>query len=133
MVSQSEVGPRIAAEVDALMTMTPKNAGRQFVKGGTTTLILCVLNETPVHGYELIQIIRERSDGIFDFSDGTVYPLLYSLRDKGWVRTELETSDRGRHRKIYHLTDDGRVALDDLVADWDLFARGMQLSLGKAQ
>lgn len=114
------------------MTTTPKNLGRQFVKGGATTLILSVLSETPVHGYELIQVIRERSEGIFDFSDGTVYPLLYSLRDKGWVRTEVETSG-GRRRKIYHLTDDGRAALDDLVADWDLFARGMRLSLGKAR
>jgi DNA-binding PadR family transcriptional regulator len=115
------------------MTANPKTLGRQYVKGGATTLILSVLRETPVHGYELIQVIRERSEGIFDFSDGTVYPLLYSLRDKGWVRTELETSERGRRRKIYHLTEDGRAALDALVADWDLFARGMQLSLGKAQ
>lgn len=86
-----------------------------------------------MHGYQLIQIIRQRSDGIFDFSDGTVYPLLYSLRDKGWIRSETETSEEGRSRKVYHLTKEGRAALDNLLDDWKLFSRGMRLALGKAR
>lgn len=113
------------------MTAKSRSIDRQFVKGGATTVILSVLADTPMHGYELIQTIRRRSEGIFDFSDGTVYPLLYSLRDKGWVRTEKQTSDEGRARKIYHLTPAGRAALEDLLDDWDLFARGMRLSLGE--
>ncbi len=115
------------------MSAKPRSLDRRFVRGGATTLILAVLDERPVHGYELIQIIRRRSEGIFEFSDGTVYPLLYSLRDKGWVRSETETSDEGRRRKVYHLTPEGRIALDELRADWDLFARGMKLALGKAR
>ncbi len=115
------------------MSRTSRRLERQFVKGGATTLILSVLAEEPVHGYELIQIIRRQSEGIFDFSDGTVYPLLYSLRDKGWIRSKSETSEAGRTRKVYHLTKEGRGALDDLLDDWKLFSRGMRLALGKAQ
>lgn len=111
------------------MAADSRSLDRQFVKGGATTLILSVLAGTPVHGYELIQIIRERSEGIFDFSDGTVYPLLYALRDRGWLRTQIETSETGRQRKVYHLTPSGRRALSDLVDDWDRFARGMTLAL----
>ncbi len=68
---------------------------RHFVKGGAMTLILRVLADTPMDGYGLIQTIRRSSEGIFNFSDGTV------------------------------------SALDDLLDDWDLFARGMRLALGK--
>lgn len=108
-----------------------RSIDRQFVKGGAMTLILWVLADTPMHGYELIQTIRQRSEGIFDFSDGTVYPLLYNLRDKGWIRSEVETSPEGRERKVYRLTPQGRAALDDLLDDWKLFSRGMRLALDK--
>lgn len=111
------------------MAKSSRSLDRQFVKGGATTLILTVLAETPTYGYELIQTIRQRSEGIFDFSDGTVYPLLYNLRDRGWVSSEIEVSAAGRERKIYHITPEGRAALDDLIDDWKLFARGMKLSL----
>ncbi len=115
------------------MSLTSRRLSRQFVKGGATTLILSVLAEQPVHGYQLIQIIRRQSEGIFDFSDGTVYPLLYSLRDKGWIRSEAETSEEGRSRKVYHVTKEGHAALDDLLDDWKMFSRGMKLALGKAR
>jgi DNA-binding PadR family transcriptional regulator len=103
---------------------------RQFVKGGATTVILRLLDESPMHGYELIQTIRERTGGIFEFGDGTIYPLLYSLRAKGFVRTETAMSREGRVRKIYRLTPAGRTALERHLADWRLFSRGMALAIG---
>lgn len=109
-----------------------RRADRQFVKGGATTLLLAVLAEEPLHGYELIQTIRRRSDGIFDFSDGTIYPLLYSLRDRGYIRSEPQTSPAGRLRKVYRITATGRLALEELLEDWSLFSRGMQLALGES-
>lgn len=103
---------------------------RQFVKGGATAVILSLLDESPRHGYELIRAIRHRTDGIFEFGDGTIYPLLYVLKERGLVRTESETSAEGRHRKIYRLTAAGRAALKQQRADWRLFAKGMALALG---
>jgi PadR family transcriptional regulator PadR len=110
----------------------PATIDRQFVKGGATTIILSLLGESPMHGYELIQTIRDRTRGIFDFGDGTIYPLLYSLREKGYVRSDEEVSDEGRLRKIYRLTPAGHAALARQIADWRLFSKGMSLALGRA-
>jgi DNA-binding PadR family transcriptional regulator len=98
------------------------------VKGGATTVILSLLDESPMHGYELIRTIRERTEGIFGFGDGTIYPLLYGLRDKGMVKAESEITD-GRLRKIYSLTPAGRAALKKHRSDWRAFVRGMALAL----
>lgn len=112
----------------------PRDAARsieqQFVKGGATTIILNLLAESPMHGYELIQTIRNRTRGIFDFGDGTIYPLLYALKDKGYVRTAEVMSDEGRLRKIYTLTPAGHAALARQIASWRLFSKGMSLALG---
>ena len=102
---------------------------RPLSKGGATTLILSLLNERPMHGYELIATIRERSGGIFEYSDGTVYPLLYSLRDQGLLTSHRETSDQGRPRKVYRLTPAGEKALKRKLVAWSRFARGMELAL----
>ncbi|HSC26480.1 MAG TPA: helix-turn-helix transcriptional regulator [Vicinamibacterales bacterium] len=106
---------------------------RQFVRGGATATILSILDESPMHGYELIQTIRERTQGLFDFSDGTVYPLLYYLRDKGWIRDEVQTSEEGRTRKVYRLTPAGRAALRRQTEDWLRFSRAMTLALGRSR
>lgn len=106
-----------------------KPIDRVFVKGGATTVILSILSERPMHGYELIQTIRMRTEGIFDFSDGTVYPLLYTLRDKGYLESTQESSPSGRARKIYRLTPAGHDKLADQLHDWKQFALGMKLAL----
>ena len=115
--------------------MSPSKASldRQFVKGGATTIILSILSESPMHGYELIRTIRIRSQGIFEFSDGTVYPLLYSLRDKGMIESRAETSSKGRSRKVYRISEAGQAALERKLKDWTLFARGMELALGRVK
>ena len=107
----------------------PPKIDRQFVKGGATTVILSLLSESPMHGYELIRMIRERTEGIFEFGDGTIYPVLYALREKGLVRVESEVAEGGRLRKIYYLTPDGRAALKQHRSDWLTFAKGMTLAL----
>ena len=100
-----------------------------FVRGAATTLVLATLAEHPRHGYELMQTIRQRSEGVFDFSEGTIYPLLYGLRDRGWLRSVRQTSETGRDRKVYHLTAAGRAALADRLSGWKRFSRGMERTL----
>lgn len=114
----------------ATMASTPA-VDRQFVRGGATTVILSLLDESPMHGYELIRRIRDRTEGIFEFGDGTIYPLLYGLRDKGLVTTASEITD-GRLRKIYRLTSAGRAELRRQRAEWRTFAKAMTLALRRA-
>ena len=105
----------------------------QMLKGAATTLLLTMLAQRPMHGYELAQSVKSRSGGVFAFSEGTIYPLLYSLEDKGLVRGAWEGSEGGRRRKVYKITAEGRRALERRRAQWSLFKRGMDLALGGAE
>ena len=110
---------------------TPRPAlPRQVAKGGATTVVLSLLAEEPMYGYALVQTIRERSDGLLNFGEGTVYPILYALRDKGYLRSEKEESEEGRARRVYHVTPEGLAALEAYRSEWSRLTEGMRLALG---
>ena len=106
----------------------------QFLKGCARVVVLKVLSERPMYGYEIATILAERSDGILKLGQGTLYPLLYSLEEKGLIGVSSERRDRrtGRRRLYYKLTARGRKALEDDVATWASIERGMTLVLGWA-
>ena len=89
--------------------------GPRARKGDVRAALLVLLAEEPRNGYQLMQEIEQRSDGVWRPSPGSVYPALQQLDDEGLVRT----TDDGR--KLYELTDEGRthVAEHDLGAPWD--------------
>jgi PadR family transcriptional regulator, regulatory protein PadR len=103
----------------------------QFLKGCARTLVLQLLAERPMYGYELASQLSRRSEGIFALGQGTLYPLLYSLESKGQIRvTREEPSDDGaRIRRYYALTHKGRAELEASVDTWNQIARGMRLVL----
>lgn len=102
---------------------------KQVAKGGATTLVLALLAERPMYGYELVQAIRERSDGLLTFGEGTVYPILYALRDKGFLQSETVSSEEGRARRVYHVTPLGLEALAAYREQWEQLTEGMRLAL----
>ena len=77
------------------------------------------------HGYALIANLRERSGGVFDLPEGTVYPALHRLEREGLVASEWDTG-AARRRRVYRLTPNGAAALTAKRRDWQEFARGMQ-------
>ena len=85
-------------------------------KGTLPTLILEALIHEPSHGYRIAQRIKERSEGVLDFKEGTLYPALHQLQRKGYLRSEWRTADNGRHRKYYALTNRGRALAEQRVA-----------------
>jgi DNA-binding PadR family transcriptional regulator len=74
-----------------------------------------------MHGYAVIERLRERSEGVFDLPEGTVYPALHRLDRAGWLRSAW-TEVLGRRRRVYELTAKGRRALQDRSQVWDEFA-----------
>ena len=104
----------------------------QFLKGCARTLVLRLLSERPMYGYEIAQALAGRSDGIFALGQGTLYPLLYSLEAKGLIRVsrEEDAPEQGRRRRYYALTSTGRAQLESNVLTWTEIARGMRLVLG---
>lgn len=89
------------------------------IKRGTAELaILSVLEKEPVHGYELARRIERQTAGALRFTLASLYPLLYKMENKGWVRGKWETSLNGRRRRCYYLTAGGKKRLVPLQSEW---------------
>lgn len=103
---------------------------RELLKGTTETLVLAVLRDAPSHGYELAQRLRQRSEGVFELGEGTLYPLLYKLEDKGLISGNWEAGSGERRKRVYRITPRGRKQLGQLSEEWESLVRGMSLILG---
>src|ERR1700684_963472 len=99
--------------------------GPRAKRGDVRAAALALLAEGPMNGYQIIQAISERSDGVWRPSPGSVYPALQQLEDEGLIRAKA--ADGGR--RAYQLTDEGRAYAeahpDELRAPWDVFAGAM--------
>ena len=99
-----------------------------LVKGHLDLLLLGVLRGGPRHGYAVIADLRDRTDGAFDLSEGTVYPALHRLQDDGLLASDWEDV-AGRRRRVYRLTADGRLALSGQRQRWRNFAAAVDAVL----
>jgi len=98
----------------------PKMPERQ--RGNAEILVLALLRERPMYGYEIIRELAERSEGYFNMEEGHLYPILHRLEGQGLAQTEWREVD-GRRRRYYALTRDGLAALNVASGDWATFAR----------
>ena len=105
--------------------MTPRD---QMRKGSTDLLILSLLVERPMYGYEICQQLEQRSGGYFEMKEGLLYPTLHRMQQKGWLTTEWESVD-GRRRKYYILTPSGKEELGEQAAEWKTFLDELQALL----
>jgi len=101
-----------------------KTLDREFKKGSAELLILSLLEEQTRHGYEIGKLIEERSRGVVRFHVASLYPLLYRLERRGWVKGEWEPAG-GRRRRFYRLTAAGRKTLAGQRARWREFSGAM--------
>ena len=93
---------------------------RELKKGSTELLILALLEDQARHGYEIGKLIAERSRGVLRFHVASLYPLLYRLERRGWVKGEWEHFP-GR-RRYYRLTPTGRRILAEQRSRWHAFS-----------
>jgi len=100
------------------------------LKGSLPLLILHTLAGGPNHGYRIAKRIKELSDGVLDFKEGTLYPTLHNLEKQGLVTTYKEV-ENGRQRRYYSLTDQGISALDDKREQWDAYISAVNTILGQ--
>ena len=90
---------------------------KSLKSGNMTMLILKLLSEKDMYGYELIDTLRKRSQNVFELKAGTLYPLLHGLEEKGLL-TVYEQEYAGKVRKYYSLTKEGRGVLEKKVEEW---------------
>jgi transcriptional regulator len=98
---------------------TPK-AG--LLQGTLDLLILKALSLGPLHGYGVIQRIRQMSGEMLFVEQGALYPALYRIEEKGWVSAKWGVNETGRRAKFYRLTPAGRKQLSVEEESWELLA-----------
>ncbi len=102
------------------------------LKGTLPTLILEALLDEPSHGYRIAQNIKERSEGVLDFKEGTLYPALHKLESEGMVESH-DSMEKGRTRRYYNITRAGRKMLTKDREEWRALSRAVTMILGEAQ
>ena len=98
----------------------------QIRKGSTTLLILAVLSEEPMYGYQISQELARRSSGYFDMKEGLLYPLLHRMKREGLVSSQWQSASGARRRKYYTITPSGRQALQEQRQEWQIFMSRLQ-------
>jgi len=98
------------------------NERADLLQGSLDLLILKTLALQPLHGWGISKRIRQLSDDVLQVNQGSLYPALYRLEEKGWLDSEWGSSPEGRRTKVYRLTARGRRQLAQERDGWRLFA-----------
>jgi PadR family transcriptional regulator, regulatory protein PadR len=91
---------------------------RDLMRGAGPLAVLSLLKSREMYGYELVESLAARSQGVLDMGQATLYPMLYNLEAKGLVEATWETAESGRERKYYRLTGAGRKKLQADEQQW---------------
>ncbi|MBR2490950.1 MAG: helix-turn-helix transcriptional regulator [Ruminiclostridium sp.] len=98
---------------------------KSLLAGSTALLVLKLLESGDKYGYQMVEELRRRSDQTFELKSGTLYPLLHSLEQKGYIEAWEEDVGTARPRRYYHLTDGGRRQLAEKETEWRTYADAM--------
>ena len=101
--------------------MTDRILDRELKKGSAELLILALVEPRPRHGYEISQLIEQRSNGDVRFKVASLYPLLYRLERRGWIAGTWVEKAGQRRRRYYRLTRSGRTVLAEQRRGWQRF------------
>jgi DNA-binding PadR family transcriptional regulator len=105
----------------------PFNADLQM--SPVETVLLKLLHERAMYGYEIIKLVNDRTDGAFAWKEGTLYPCLHRLETAGVIASEWRAGDFGKRRKYYALTGKGAALVQSRLAEWRAFSTAMDALL----
>src|SRR5260370_38088436 len=105
----------------------------EVLKGTLDMLILKVVAFGPIHGYAISQRIQQISRDFFQVPEGSLYPALHRLEDRGWLQAKWEETDSGRDAKFYTLTRAGRKRLGTAMGNWERLSEAVALILRVAE
>ena len=102
---------------------------REQEPGGMDLLILHLLAERDMYGYEMVTELASRSNEVFQLKEGTLYPLLHALENAGEVASYSHTAPTGRERRYYRLTEKGEQRFREKVREWRSFSESVNTVL----
>ncbi len=98
---------------------------KNVLSGNTTMLILKLLEEKDMYGYQIIEELSKRSEDVFRLKTGTLYPILHGLENDGMVLSYDENADNQRMRRYYQLTSYGRGLLVKKQSEWTAYTKAV--------
>ena len=101
----------------------------QLLKGTVRLLILRLLDREPMYGYQMIQHLKDRSEGYFQLGEGALYPLLHEMEEHRFLRAEWRDQESRPKRRYYHLTAKGKKELARRRETWQGFTKAVDLVL----
>lgn len=101
-----------------------------LIGGSTILLLLSLLEEADMYGYEIIKKLELKSDKTFQFKEGTLYPVLHKLENKGYVKSYISKANTGKERKYYRITNSGRKQLAEEKEKWERFSVSINKVIG---
>ena len=104
-----------------------------MMQGTLDMLVLQTLVLGPAHGYTIAETIEKRSDDVLQVEQGSLYPALHRLEDRGWIASFWGTSETNRKARYYRLTPAGRRQLTAETSRWDTFVRAVNRILRPAE
>lgn len=98
--------------------------------GNSTMLILKLLTERDMYGYEMVEELRRRSQNVFEMKAGTLYPLLHTMEDNGYVVPYEKKAGVRKMRKYYRITEEGKKVFEQKHTEWQTYAQAIMDVLG---
>ncbi len=102
---------------------------KELLKGSTSLLILGLLNDENMYGYEMIKRLQEKSENVFELKEGTLYPILHSLEENNLITSYWDEST-AKKRKYYAITEKGKSQLKTKKEEWKVFQNGIDKVIG---
>jgi transcriptional regulator len=109
-----------------------KKGKPELLHGTLELLILKTLAVQPMHGWGISKHIQQISEDVLEIGQGSLYPALYRLEDREWIKAKWGVADTGRRAKVYSLTKRGTKQLATEEAHWETFSLAVNRVLGSA-
>ncbi len=103
-----------------------------LMKGSTTVLVLSLLENEDMYGYQITQVLKQKSENVFELKEGTLYPLLHGLENDNAVEAYWFDADNGKRRKYYKLTKKGKKLLKEKKQEWQTYTKAVNSVIGGA-
>ena len=102
---------------------------RELLKGSTNMLVLSLLENEDMYGYQMIKKLKEKSQNIFEFQEGTLYPILHNLEERNYICSYWDDTG-SKKRKYYSITKEGKKHLKEKKQEWQTFSSGVNQVVG---
>jgi len=102
---------------------------QELARGTIMPIVLALLDENEMYGYELVKTVNDRTNGLLQWKEGTLYPLLHKMQAQRLIKAQWQTADSGKKRKYYFITNKGQKLLAQSKGQWQELSSAVNVLL----